>query len=46
MIPGLDGRAAGLQADILIVRRRWGALALEVESTNNPERCASCLCRL
>jgi len=40
VIPGLDGRVAGLQADILIARRRWQALALEIESTSKPERCA------
>ena len=39
MIPCLDGRVAGLQAEILIARRKWQALALELESTNNPERC-------
>ncbi len=39
VIPGLDGRVARLQADILIARRQWQALAAELESTANSERC-------
>ena len=41
VIPGLDGRVARLQAHILIARRRWQALAAELESTANPGRCAA-----
>ena len=41
VIPGLDSRVAQLQADILTARRQWQALAAELESTADPERCAA-----
>lgn len=38
LIAPLDRAVAGLQAEVLLARRQWEALALELESPANPAR--------